>query len=101
MVKNTAKRQATQMPKLHFIDTGLACHLLGLRDASQVLASQYYGGLLENLIFMELCKQASWAQQQVDIYHFRDNRKHEVDIVLEDSSGGITGIEIKASASVK
>ena len=100
-LKNRARRGATQMPKLHFIDTGLACHLLGLRDASQVLASQYYGGLLENLIFMELCKQAAWSQQQVDIYHFRDNRKHEVDIVLEDSSGGITGIEIKASASVK
>ena len=100
-LKNRARREATQMPKLHFIDTGLACHLLGLRDASQVLASQYYGGLLENLIFMELCKQAAWSQQQVDIYHFRDNRKHEVDIVLEDSSGGITGIEIKASASVK
>jgi len=45
------------MPKLNFIDTGLACHLLGLRDADQVLASQYYGGLLKNLIFMELCKQ--------------------------------------------
>lgn len=53
-LKNRAKRQATQMPKLHFIDTGLACHLLGLRDAAQVLASQYYGGLLENLILMEL-----------------------------------------------
>jgi len=100
-LKNRAKRQATQMPKLHFIDTGLACHLLGLRDVSQVLASQHYGGLLENLIYMELCKQATWAQQQVDIYHFRDNRQHEVDIILEDSSGRITGIEIKASASVK
>lgn len=99
-LKNRAKRQATQMPKLHFIDTGLACHLLGLRDAAQVLASQYYGGLLENLILMELCKQAGWAQQPVDIYHFRDNRQHEVDIVLEDSRGGITGIEVKASASV-
>ena len=100
-LKNRAKRQATRMPKLHFIDTGLACHLLGLRDASQLLASQYYGGLLENLIFMELSKQATWSQQEVDIYHFRDNRQHEVDIVLEDGSGGITGIEIKASASVK
>jgi len=100
-LKNSAKRQSTQMPKLHFIDTGLAGHLLGLRDVNQILASQYYGGLLENLIFMELCKQASWSQQMVEIYHFRDNRKHEVDILLEDSSGGITGIEIKASASVK
>lgn len=100
-VKNRAKRQATQMPKIHFVDTGLACHLLGLRDEGQLLASQYYGGLLENLIFMELYKQSTWAQQEASLYHFRDNRKHEVDIVLENTQGEITGVEIKASASVR
>ena len=100
-LKNRAKRQATQMPKIHFVDTGLACHLLGLRDDKQLLASQYYGGLLENLMFMELYKQSTWAQQEVSIYHFRDNRKHEVDIVLESTSGDIIGVEIKASASVR
>ena len=100
-LKNRAKRQATQMPKIHFVDTGLACHLLGLRDDKQLLASQYYGGLLENLLFMELYKQSTWAQQEVTIYHFRDNRKHEVDIVLENTSGDLIGVEIKASASVR
>lgn len=99
-LKNRGKRQATQMPKIHFVDTGLACHLLGLRDDRQLLASQYYGGLLESLVFMELCKQATWSREDVDLYHFRDNRKHEVDIVLENAGGGITGIEIKASASL-
>jgi predicted AAA+ superfamily ATPase len=100
-LKNRAKQLATQMPKLHFIDTGLACHLLGLHNEEQILSSQYYGGLLETLIFMECCKQSSWALEEVGLYHFRDNRKHEVDIVLERSNGGITGIEVKASATVK
>lgn len=100
-LKNRGKRQATQMPKVHFIDTGLACHLLGLRNEEHVLKSQYYGGLLENLIFMELSKQTSWAREEVELYHFRDKRKHEVDIVLERSNGAIIGIEIKASATVR
>ena len=65
------------------------------------MKSQYYGGLLENLVYMECCKQGSWAQEDIGIYHFRDKRKHEVDIVIERSNANIIGIEVKASASVK
>jgi len=100
-LKNRAKRLTARMPKIHYVDTGLACHLLGIRNEDQLLTSQYYGGLLENLVYMECCKQASWAQEDIGIYHFRDKRKHEVDIVLERSNGDIIGIEVKASASVK
>ncbi|MDO8272751.1 MAG: DUF4143 domain-containing protein [Gammaproteobacteria bacterium] len=100
-LKSHSKREASQMPKLHFVDTGLACYLLGLRTEEQLLGSQYYGGLLESLMFMELSKHAAWAQEQADLYHFRDNRKNEVDMVLEKSNGRIIGIEIKASSSVK
>ncbi len=100
-LKNRAKRLAARMPKIHYVDTGLACHLLGLQNEDQLLKSQYYGGLLENLVYMECCKQASWAQEDIGIYHFRDKRKHEVDIVIERSNANIIGIEVKASASVK
>jgi uncharacterized protein len=99
-LKNRAKRQATGMPKLHFIDTGLACHLLGLRTPEQLLASQFYGGLLETLLYMECCKHAGWAQDDTMLYHFRDKKQNEVDLVLEQSNGEIIGIEIKASVSV-
>lgn len=100
-LKNRARRLATRMPKLHFVDTGLACHLLGLRIAEQLLSSQYYGGLLESLVYTECSKHAAWAREAVSLYHFRDKRKQEVDIVLERDNSGIIGIEVKASASVK
>ena len=99
-IKNRAKRLATQMPKLHYVDTGLACHLLGLRNEEQVLSSQYYGGLLESLVHTEICKHSAWSQEEVGIFHFRDKRKREVDLVLERSNSKIIGIEVKASASV-
>lgn len=99
-LKNRAKRLAVRMPKIHYVDTGLACHLLGIRTEEQLLASQYYGGLLESLVYMECCKQATWTDEDVAMYHFRDNRQREVDIVLERANGNIIGIEVKASASV-
>ncbi len=99
--RNRAKRNATRMPKLHYVDTGLACHLLGLRRERELLASPHYGGLLESLVYMECCKHAAWAEEPVDLWHFRDNRKREVDIVLECADSRIVGIEVKASASVR
>ena len=99
--KGRAKRLATHMPKIHYVDTGLACHLLGLRREQTLLASPHYGGLLESLICMELCKHIGWAEEQVDLWHFRDNRKREVDIVLERDDSRIIGVEVKASASVR
>ena len=99
-LKNRAKRRTAPMPKLHAIDTGLACHLLGLRSDEQLLRSSHYGGLLESLIYMECCKHADWADEDVELHHFRDRRQREVDIVLERGDSRIVGVEVKASASV-
>lgn len=100
-VRNVAKRPVIGMPKLHFIDTGLACHLLGLKKAEQLHTSQYFGGLVENFIFCELLKHAAWAEEEVDFLHFRDTKGHEVDLVIELADGQAVGVEVKASMSVQ
>lgn len=100
-IKNKAKRMAITMPKLQMIDTGLACNLLSINNKQQLIDSSYFGGLLENLIFMELYKQNGWSDEQVNLFHFRDKYKNEVDIVLERSNNQVIGIEIKASATIK
>lgn len=99
-VKNSAKRQTIGMPKIHFIDTGLACYLLGIRTPRQLSTSHIYGALLESFIYGECLKHLSWAGEEVGIYHYRDKQKNEVDLVLERSGGRLIGIEIKASATV-
>ncbi len=98
-LKNRSKR-LIQMPKIQFIDTGLACHLLGLRTPSQLTTNQHYGSLLENLIYLEILKQSGWSENEVTLFHFRDKRKNEVDLVIEQSNGDIIGIEVKASSTI-
>jgi predicted AAA+ superfamily ATPase len=100
-VRNSAKRAVVGMPKLHFVDTGLACHLLGLKKADTLHTSQYFGGLVENFVFCELLKHAAWAEEDVSFYHFRDTARHEVDLVIERSDGTVIGVEVKASMTVK
>ncbi|EIJ36749.1 ATP-binding protein [Thiothrix nivea] len=99
-VKNSAKRQTVGMPKLHMVDTGLACHLLGITNARQLSISAQFGNLLESFIVMECFKHMGWADEEVGLYHFRDTSRNEVDIVLERSGGKLIGIEVKASATV-
>ncbi len=100
-VKNRAKRQTIGMPKLHTVDTGLACHLLGLKKPQQLLTSEFYGGLLESFVVMECFKHIMWAEETVNISHFRDGKKNEVDIILEQADGYLIGIEVKASNTVR
>ena len=100
-LKNRAKCLAVTMPKLHCIDTGLACYLLGLHHEEQLLLSPYFGGLFETFVYMEFVKQATWSVHPVELYHFRDKQKHEVDLVVEQADGHVWGIEVKASMTVK
>ena len=50
---------------------------------------------------MELVKQNTWSNEQVELFHFRDKHMNEVDIVFERDNNQIIGIEIKASATIK
>lgn len=100
-VRNTAKRAVVGMPKLHFIDTGLACHLLGLKKTETLHTSQFFGGLVENFVFGELLKHATWSEEEVRFHHFRDTSRHELDLVMELSDGRAVGIEVKAAMGLK
>ncbi len=100
-VRNSSKRAVVGMPKLHFIDTGLACHLLGMKDPRALHTSHFFGSLIENFVYGELLKHAAWSEDEVNFYHFRDTAKHELDLVIERSDGKVVGIEVKASMTVK
>ena len=87
-------------PKLHLGDTGLACALLGA-DAEALWADRaLLGQLLETFIFQELRRQASWRDDPITFYHFRDKDDAEVDIVLEGGGQRVAGVEVKAAATV-
>jgi len=97
---NRGKREV-KTPKIHFTDSGLASHLLGI-DAEALLLTQreHLGNLVENFIYTELLKHTTYSQKTTKIYHYRD-ADYEVDFVLEQSSTHIIGIEIKSSTKIK
>lgn len=97
---NTLKRIA-KTPKMHFLDTGLLSTARGLNRDRLVADRNQFGTLLETFVFSEIMKLMTGSEMRLAPYHFRDHQQREVDIVLERDDGTITGIEVKASATVR
>jgi predicted AAA+ superfamily ATPase len=97
---NNLTLRITKAPKIYLVDSGLLAYLLDFSIEKLLEGSSQTGKIMENFIMTELQKQSTWSKKEVQMYHFRSSGGEEVDIVLEDRSGNIVGIEIKNSATV-
>lgn len=95
--RNFGKR-LVKTPKLYFLDVGLAAWLLGIRDADTLNTHALRGALFETWVVTELVKERFNAGQPADLYFWRDNIGHEVDVVFE-SQGRLQPVEIKSGAT--
>src|SRR5262249_42661616 len=84
--------RATMASKLVFVASGLAARLLALDAHPLRPPGSPFGPLLEGFVLSELPRQLAWAKEPVDLYHYRDHNKVEVDAVLENRRGRAVGI---------
>ncbi|HEX3433961.1 MAG TPA: DUF4143 domain-containing protein [Solirubrobacteraceae bacterium] len=87
-------------PKIYVTDSGLLSHLLGADEQRLAEDDRVTNLALETFVAMEVMKHASWGDVDPRVYHFRDRHGAEVDLVLEDRSGRVVAIEVKAKASL-
>ena len=92
-------RHLIRAPKLHFLDSGLLAWLRRVNVTRLVADHQQLGPLLESFVHSELGKAVSHLADDLYISHYRDKNGNEVDFVVEDFSGQVVGIEVKASSS--
>ena len=92
---NIGKR-LIKAPKVYFVDTGLLCYLVGLRDVSHAAAGPMGGALFENLVVSDLYKTYLHRGEEPALYYWRTVAGSEVDLVI-DTQAGLIPIEIKLS----
>jgi len=92
---NIGKR-LIKSPKVYFVDTGLLCYLVGLRDIEHAAAGPMGKAIFENLIVSDLYKTYLHRGDEPPLYYWRTVAGSEVDLVIETQSGLIP-MEIKLS----
>ncbi|PWQ93501.1 AAA family ATPase [Leucothrix arctica] len=96
--KNFGKR-LVKTPKLYFVDTGLACWLLGIRSEEVLALHPLRGALFETWVVAEALKARYNAGEPADLYFWRDNNGVEADLLYE-KDGMLQTIEVKSGATV-
>ena len=98
--ENLGKR-IVKAPKLYIADSGLACHLLGIRSEAELARSPFRGAIFEGFVAAEIVKSQINAGHRREIYFFRDQTGLEVDFVIPQPGGRIRLVEAKATRSVR
>jgi predicted AAA+ superfamily ATPase len=93
--------RAISTPKLIVTDSGLGGRLIGLSEDRAKDPTASVGPLLENFAIGEVARQLTWNEEPVQLFHYRDRDRVEVDMVLEHASGQVVGIEVKAAETVR
>jgi predicted AAA+ superfamily ATPase len=98
---NSTNRTVKQ-PKAYVMDSGLTGRLLRSDSATATdLLSPIAGILFETFVFSEIYKQLNYCAHRYSLSHYRDTRQREVDLVIENDTGEIMLVEVKASSTAQ
>lgn len=92
-------KRLVKSPKLYFYDTGLACLLVGIQKAEQLITHSIRGAIFETFVVSELIKNRFNQGLLSNLYFWRDSQGHEIDILIEVGDSLIP-VEIKAGQTI-
>lgn len=95
---NLGKR-LIKSPKIHLIDSGMLCALCNINSTDWLTEAKLFGHVIESYTVQQIIAQISWLEEDIKCYHFRDQKKREVDLVLEKGRS-VWGVEMKRSTTI-
>jgi hypothetical protein len=96
--RNVRKR-LVKTAKLHFFDSGLACHLLGIDAPDALRHHPLRGAIFESWVAAEIYKARAHGGKPVAMSHYREVQGLEVDVIVE-ASDALLLVEAKSGATV-
>jgi len=94
------KKRIVKSPKLYFYDTGILCHLLGIRKGRLNLLHPMYGAIFENLVVSEHHKQNYHDAKLRDYYFWQDSNGNEIDLLYNENAETFL-TEIKSTQTIR
>jgi predicted AAA+ superfamily ATPase len=95
-------KRFVKRPKLYFWDTGLVCHLTGIRSMETLEAGPLAGPVFENLVIAEILKAVAHRGVDVEAHYFRESNGLEADLLIQDRDHGrFLVVDTKAGRTAK
>jgi len=94
---NNLNKRMIKTPKLYFLDSGLACWLLGWNTPEQMVKGAMWGHIFESFVFAEILK--SYYNDGIvkpPLFYYRDIDKNEIDLLILDGDY-LYPVEIKTT----
>ena len=98
-LRRNLRKRLVKAPKIHLLDSGLACHLLGIESADQLVRHPLRGAIFESWVVSEVLKALHNRGERPRLFHYRDASRLEVDLVIEHH-GTMHLCEVKSAATV-
>jgi len=92
------RKQIVKAPKVHFLDTGLVCYLMQIREPGQLRLHPLRGAIFESWVVSELYKAMANQGEQPILHHYRESRGLELDVLVQ-RNGCLHAIEVKSAAT--
>jgi len=92
--------KAGKRPKWFACDSGLVANCLAWNEDEACLDPDRSGKLVETWVHNELAIRCELSDGCA-LSHYRDSAKREIDFLVENGSGHLLGIEVKAGSSVR
>jgi uncharacterized protein len=93
------RKRVVKASKMHFVDSGLACHLLGIRTPEQLRLHPLRGAIFESWVASEVLKRQLHAARPADLFHLREDRGLEVDLIVE-AAERVYGVDVKSAETL-
>ncbi len=80
---NNLTSRVRKSSKLYFLDTGLACYLMGYRDPEVLLQSPHVGSLFETLVYSDFIKRTANEGEIPEHFYLQTKSKVGVDFIVQ------------------
>lgn len=98
---SNTKKRLMKRPKLYFLDTGLACSLIGVEAAEELQDDKLRGQLFESAVVAEFLKTLYASGSSSRLSYWRDSNGDEIDLILERGVKPVLAVEVKSSTTYR
>ncbi len=97
---NNFGKRMIKAPKVYFLDSGLLCTLLNIRQSEDIMIHPLRGQIFETYVYSEMMKTFTHCGESSPLYFWQNSQKKEVDMVI-DLGTVLHAVEIKSGMSIQ